>query len=221
MTNKMREKISIWQDVGAGERVAKSLQEDNILITSTDTVLGFLANITERSYNSLNTIKGDRENKPYVVLIESIDRLKRFVDVDGLFDQNMLNLLARCWPGPVTLVFKAKPGLPSFLVSPEGTIALRCPSHAGLRRLLRYFEGLFSTSANLSGKPMPTCVNEIPESIIEQIMYIVLDRDNNCLKTVSSTILDCSDVKKSGIRVVREGAYGVKILEGYYGAQFK
>lgn len=115
MTNKMREKITIWQEPGTVDRIIKSLQGENISITSTDTVLGFLANITERSFASLNKIKGDRENKPFVVLIESIDRLKRFVEIDGVIDQSMLNLLARCWPGPVTLVFKAKPGLDSFL----------------------------------------------------------------------------------------------------------
>lgn len=90
--------------------------------------------------------------------------------------------------------------------------------------MLRNFDGLFSTSANLSGKPVPATLDAIPESIIEQVAHIVLDRDIDYSakqKTVPSTILDCSDMKNSGIRVVREGAYAIKILEGYYGAQFK
>lgn len=215
----INKKIIYWQKTLTPYFLRKSLKNDQISITSTDTVLGFIGQLTLKSFEKLNSIKEDRTDKPYLIVISSQDKLKNFVQIENI-DKNIEHFISQCWPGPVTLIFKANQQLPAFLTSATGTIALRCPNHKPLRTVLSSFDGLFSTSANKSGKPIPTNIEEIDHTIIEKIDYLVIDKDIQSNKVVSSTILDLSSPDGT-IQVVREGAYPVKELEKLYGSSFK
>ena len=122
-----------------------------------------------------------------------------------------------CWPGPLTLILKAKPDLPDFMKSPEGTVGLRMPNHKGLLELLARFEGLFSTSANRAGEPVPQSIDEIDPEIMDAISYLIVDREQTP-SMVPSTILDCS---RDEIRIVRKGAYPIEKLEKIIEAKLK
>jgi L-threonylcarbamoyladenylate synthase len=70
-------------------------------------------------------------------------------------------LAERFWPGPLTLVLPARPGLDPALIGPEGGVGVRVSPHPIARALARGAGGLVTaTSANLSG--------EAPASTIEQ-----------------------------------------------------
>ena len=175
---------------------------------SSDTVFGLLANTTAIGFSNLNSIK-QRAEKPYIILINHIDKLKHFVSIER--SDSVLNLLKFCWPGPLTVIFKAKDDLPAFLKSQDHKVAIRVPQHAGLLQLLASFEGLFSTSANLAGDEVPGLIEGINTKIIDKIDLIVLDRYNAGYANTSqpSTILDCSTGQ---IRVIRVGAYSIDSL---------
>ncbi len=60
-------------------------------------------------------------------------------------------LADRFWPGPLTLVVEAIPGLPPEIAG-SGTVGVRVPGNEAARRLSRLAGGpITSTSANLSG----------------------------------------------------------------------
>jgi len=103
----------------------------------------------------------------------------------------------------------AKQSIPDFMKSKKGTIALRVPDHTGLQKLLPHFTGLFSTSANIGGNPIPRTIEEIDERIVKQIACVVLDKKEKQVTSLPSTIIDCSG---NNITVVREGAYPVDEL---------
>jgi L-threonylcarbamoyladenylate synthase len=56
------------------------------------------------------------------------------------------------WPGPLTLVFKARKNILSLLTGGRGTIGLRVPGNAMTRRILGILGPLTGTSANLTGE---------------------------------------------------------------------
>src|SRR5437879_2431834 len=63
-------------------------------------------------------------------------------------------LMEACWPGPVTLIFRAAAAVPSVLTAGTGTIGVRLPGHPDVQRLLEAIGGpLTGTSANRSGQP--------------------------------------------------------------------
>jgi L-threonylcarbamoyladenylate synthase len=228
MDEKVKKKLLYWQAQKTITLLKNSIRKDFISVTTTDTIFGFLANLSEQSFKYLNELKGERSDKPYLILIASPKKLVHFTD-PSLLDSNKLKLVETCWPGPVTIIFKAKPQLPKFLTSKDGTIAIRCPKHKWLQNLLEAFDGLFSTSANKTASNAPKNIEEINPEILEKIKYLVTDKKeiNNLTvdtesyinQTLPSTIIDLSGRKE--VRVIRSGAYPIETLEKIYGSKFK
>jgi len=212
----MKRSCLYWNDSHAIRRVASALDEGKVVFGTSDTILGLLAPLTKAGFNKLNEIKG-RSGKPYIVLIGKPDQVLLFTEK---LSSTIKTLINRCWPGPLTLILKAKKNIPSFLTSKKGAIALRMPRHQGILKLLCQFDGLFSTSANKEGQPVPQKISEVDSSIIEQTSFCVLDRprQRKLSGIPPSTILDCTG---RTIRIVREGAYSIQMLEELVGRAFK
>lgn len=219
----MKNKLKNWGQRNDRDELKRSLLTNAVSITTTDTVLGFLAPITEAGFFNLNEIKGERENKPYLILIGTPKNLEVFVQIEKLTPA-MFTLLANCWPGPLTIIFQAQANLPFYLKTEQGTVALRCPNHKGLLKLLTNFDGLFSTSANKSGHPVPQQIKDITQTLIKKIAYLVIDDTETTKAHQPSTIIDFSKAMNNPtapVRVIREGAYPINELEKYYGSPFE
>ncbi|MFA6263371.1 MAG: L-threonylcarbamoyladenylate synthase [Candidatus Babeliales bacterium] len=207
-------KILWWRDELTINLMKKSLEEDYVSITATDTVLGFLARPSEKTHTIIDTIKGSKPDKPYLILIGSPQKLSAFVDVEKLSEE-VKCITKKCWPGPLTIIFNAKKNLPRFIQSKDGTVAIRCPRHTGLLNLLAHFEGVFSTSANKSGAPVSKTSQELSPELLMNIDYVVLDHQDVPAQLPSTII----DVTSSKIKLVRPGAYPIEKLEHVCGSR--
>jgi len=209
-----------WDNENVVSTLLYRLECDRLSIVSTDTILGFLGRCSAESYEALNVIKGCRSNKPYLILIGNLKALDAFVDI-SVFTHHFLEFLRHLWPNPVTIIFKARSELDQYMTNETGTIAIRMPKHDGLLKLLQYEKGVFSTSANKSGQKPPETYEQIDSSVLEQIDLVVLDNKEPATQTKPSTIIDCSAVRETGqVRIIREGAFPIKDLEGLYGETF-
>jgi len=75
-------------------------------------------------------------------------------------------LMEACWPGPLTIVFHAAAAVPSVLTAGTGTIGVRLTAHPDVQRLLEAVGGpLTATSANRSGRPPATTVDEVERTL--------------------------------------------------------
>jgi len=239
-----------WQSPDTKNKVIEELKNNNVLITTTDTIPGFLANTTDKGFQALNTIKQDRQHKPYIILISDTSigdasisdasKLDYFVDPEQL-TQQIKNLVKQCWPGPLTIIFKAKKELPDFLKSENNTVAIRCPNYPPLLDVLKNFNGLFSTSANISNTQAPLTIGQVDNQVAAQVECLVDDenssKNSQVLETKPSTIIDVSDTCVSNaqiddtsvsntrvsntIRVIRQGAYSVQELEKILGTKIE
>jgi L-threonylcarbamoyladenylate synthase len=208
--------IEHWDNPKTITLIISLLKKNKICITTTDTVMGFLAPITKESFNLLSTIKGGREQKPFIILIESLHKLTYFTE-PKILTPAQYTLLKTCWPGPLMVIVKAKDTLPPFLKSQTNTIALRCPLHTGLSQVLSHFDGLFSTSANKSNEPIMTSCAQISAITKQNISLCVENSLENSSKP--STIIDLTNPQT--INLVREGAYPLHKLEDIYGNTIK
>jgi len=200
-----------WNDQNTFKILRSILNDQKVILTSGDTVLGLWGNISSTVFERMNTIK-DRHDKPYLMVIGSIDKLPLFIDQP--LGEQLETLVQTCWPGPVTLIFKARADLPSWMKSSDGTIALRVPDHLGLLELLRDFDGLFSTSANRHGQPIPESVALVDRLILEQVGAVCVERGQLVYPQNPSTILNCST---GSIEVVRAGVFHVDMLRELLG----
>ena len=210
----MKNKELFWQTASTIPLLKESLDQNRISITSTDTIYGFLANTSPQGARALQELKELVVPRPYLILIKQ-ENLDHFVDTAQL-TSNMLNVIKNCWPGPLTIVFTAKPSVPAHLKSPSETIALRCPDHVGLQALLTHFNGLFSTSANKAMEPAPDCAVDINPKLITQTDYFVRDTKKEIVSNLASTIIDFSDITNKKLTILRPGAYAQELLEQSY-----
>jgi L-threonylcarbamoyladenylate synthase len=105
------------------------------------------------------------------------------------------------WPGPLTLVAAAAPGLPAALVL-GGAVGVRVPGLALARELSRLAGGpLVSTSANPAGGSAPEAATGFAPSLLERI-DLVLD-GGPTPGGLPSTVVE---LRPSGARLLREGA---------------
>lgn len=198
-----------WSNPETVEYVAKELHNGKVVLAEGDTVLGLLVDVSEEGRAKLDHIKG-RSKKPYLVLVADKEKALNLIELgEGKFFQ-VEKLINICWPGPVTLIFRAKKEVPTYITSVEGNIALRIPDHTGLLQLLARFEGLFSTSANSTGEPVPDVMDQVNSAIMDSVACIVMnDADQKAQLSMPSTIIDCTGER---LVVVREGAFDARRL---------
>ncbi len=110
--------------------------------------------------------------------------------------------LAGCfWPGPLTVVAQAGPGVAPEL-APDGTVGVRVPGSEQARELSRLAGGpIVSTSANPSGGPPPVSVADLAPDLLERI-DLVLD-GGRTPGGLPSTVVEVGEGEP---RLVRAGA---------------
>jgi L-threonylcarbamoyladenylate synthase len=176
-----------------------ALEQDKILLCSSDTVLGLFAQLSEKSKKKIDSIK-KRNLKPYIVMVPCFDAITQFIDQD--LSSQMLTIIKQYWPGPLTIVFKAKKDLPDWLIGVDQTIAIRIPDHAGLQAILQILGALFTTSANISDQSLPVSYAQIDPFILQQVDEVCCD-PLMIYDGPASTILNFS---QGSIVVIRNGS---------------
>jgi len=189
----------------------QALMQGSVLVGTSDTVFGLLAQADQKGFNRLNAIKG-RSEKPYLVITRSLSTALELCAQKE--QQELLHCMKACWPGPVTMIVKAKESVPDYMRSKEGAIAVRVPQHEGFKMLLEKIPYLFSTSANRTNEPVPQRVQDLEASIANQCKYIVMEEQEEEQPSTPSTIIDCTRVP---FKVVREGAVTLQELKHTYG----
>lgn len=179
------------------EEVAAVIRGKGLIIYPTETLYGLGANpFDPEAVERLYRIKGREAGKPIPFLIKDLQMLETLVaDVPPLARQ----LIERYWPGPLTLIFRAKEGLPAPLRG-RGTIGVRISSHPIARGIVEAVDApLTSTSANPAGEGDLTDPQEIAQRFGDQVDLIV---DGGQVPGVGSTVVDLTMTPP---KVVREG----------------
>lgn len=99
-------------------------------------------------------IKGRPADHPLIVYLAGVAQAGEWA---AEFPEAALCLMARFWPGPLTLVLPARDDVPRAVTGGQDSVALRAPSHPLTFALLRAFGGgLAAPSANRFGAVSPT-----------------------------------------------------------------
>jgi L-threonylcarbamoyladenylate synthase len=138
-----------WEAVG---QAAEVIRGGGVVAYPTETVygLGALA-LHEAAVERIYGLKQRQRYKPLSILIEDPSELEGLVQT---IPNSARALMARFWPGPLTLLFLAAGQLPSILTGRGGKLAVRVSSHPVARELVRAVGApITATSANRSGAP--------------------------------------------------------------------
>jgi L-threonylcarbamoyladenylate synthase len=179
-----------------------ALRKDAVIAYPTETVYGLGVNpFSEAALSTLFRVKERDLNHPVLLIIDHLTQIKKYVTH---ISAPASRCLEKFWPGPLSLVLPAVPGLPSCLLDKNGHICVRCPDHPVARELCRLWGGpLTSTSANLSGKPPAQCARDAA------LPGVALVMDAGVLHPMPpSTVFD-----PEAKTVLREGPITVEMLK--------
>lgn len=137
---------------------AKIIQTGGLVAFPTETVYGLGANaLNEEAVKSIFTAKGRPLTDPLIVHIAEPEQSYELVDLSQ--DEMIVFqlLIARFWPGPLTVIVKSSSKIPLLVTANTGFVGVRCPKHPLAVSLLKA-SGLpiAAPSANRFGHVSPT-----------------------------------------------------------------
>lgn len=192
------------REAGLAAAVA-ACRRGQLVVLPTDTVYGIGADAFDaQAVQALLDAKGRGREMPPPVLISTPTTLAALTtDVPGWTS----DLVARLWPGALTVVCRQQPSLRWDLGETLGTVAVRMPDDDGALDLLGRTGPLAVSSANLTGRPAALTAQEALEMLGESV-EVVLDGGPS-RGQAASTILDCTTASP---KLLREGALPVTEL---------
>jgi L-threonylcarbamoyladenylate synthase len=191
-----------WQEEKAEAlwQVAREhLAAGSMLALPTETFYALAAHpYNEAALERLFALKGRTTDKPVLLLVSGPDMA---ASVAEAIPPRGYDLMAAFWPGPLTLILPARPGLSRRITGGRG-VGLRQPRHEVTCRLIAALGfPVTGTSANRAGQPAFTRAYEVAREFGDDLA-LVLD-SGACPGGQPSTIVD---VSVSPPRLVRAGA---------------
>ena len=152
-------------------KAKKIYLEGGVFVYPTDTIYGLGANpFNEEALEKVNSIKGRQEGKNYILLIDSIDTLSKYVELNS---EKHLDFLQSIWPNPVSVVLNLNKRTSSVLQI--DTAAFRIPNHRFCQKLAAELHmPIISTSVNKTGLPPvnhPEIIKQEFSSEVSGIFY--------------------------------------------------
>ncbi len=185
------------------KRCKETIAGGGVIAYPTDTFYGLGADPSNRdSVRRIFTIKGRAPDQPILLLLSDGASVAQWADE---VTPAAAALMGRFWPGPLTLVFRAKPSVLPELTGWTGTIGLRVPGNAFTRSLLRALgTALTGTSANRAGGPNPGNAQDVLRELGNEVDLIIDGGASG--EILPSTVVD---VTVEPPRILRRGAVAV------------
>jgi L-threonylcarbamoyladenylate synthase len=191
--------VIIPQTTEALARIADSIRRGGVIAFRTDTFYGLGADpFDHNAVETIKQLKGREDRKPILILISGRDQIDRFIAERT----NAFDLLAeKFWPGPLTLIGKAAPGISEEITAGTGTVGVRLPADDKVRALVRECGGaLTGTSANPADQEPARTAQGVHQYFGNAIELIV---DGGPARSdLPSTVVD---VREREPQLVREG----------------
>ena len=176
--------------------MAEILKNDGVISVPTDTVYGVCARMdSQKAQENLRDVKHRPLTKAFPVMCSDEAQIKQIAEVDERSEK----LIHAFMPGPVTFILKKKEEVPAYVNGGMETLAVRMATSDALRKLIGAVgTPVFMTSANQSGEPVCTSLDEIEKSCptLDGMMEGAVSFGE------ASTIIDCTSEE---IKILRQG----------------
>lgn len=179
-------------------KIASLLKRGKIAVFPTDTIYGILgsAQIPETVERIYKLKKRDRK-KPFIILISSLEDLKKFNISPSQKSGDFLN---KIWPGKVSVILDLpeKNNL-KYLHRGTNSLSFRLPDDPSLIELIKKSGPLVAPSANLEGEKESENINDAKDYFKEAVDFYI---DGGEKKSKPSTLIK---IENNKITILREG----------------
>ena len=174
----------------------KVLRAGGVILYPTDTIWGLGCDATNmNAVKRIYEIKQRAENKSFIILVNSVAMLERYVENPPEVAIEMAELSEK----PLTVVYDRGRSLAEGVASADGSVGVRVCTEPFCEALIEALrKPLVSTSANISGNSAPAIFDEISEEMKSAVDYICLWRQDDRSRAKPSSV-----IKVSGNGVVK------------------
>jgi len=147
--------------------LVRVLERGGVVACPTETWVGLLADArSDEAVELVAELKGRPTDMPIALLLPSPESA---AEVALTPSESARTLMKTHWPGPLTILLAAKPGL-SPRLSRDGKVGVRVPGPSPAAELVRAFgHPLTATSANRTGEPPVRSAAELPLALAERL----------------------------------------------------
>jgi len=208
---------SVEAELLTGMRLARTaIGRGDLVVIPTDTVYGVAADaFNPAAVQKLIDAKGRTRQSPPPVLIPGIPTLDALAES---VPDEVRALVAKYWPGPLTVILPAQSSLVWDLGETRGTVALRMPANRIALELLSETGPLAVSSANLTGEPAATTAADAERMLGDSVALYL---DDGPTGELPSTIVDATGLTapEGKLRIVREGVIPADEIREVVGAE--
>ncbi len=154
--------------------VIETLEKGGIILYPTDTIWGIGCDATNaKAIDRIFSLKKRDRSKPFILLVSSIEMLKKHV----AFVHPRVETLLLYHERPLTIIYDKAINLPENAVGPGGSVGIRILKDDFCKQLIeRLGKPIVSSSANISDEPFPNHFGEISSAVIVGADYVVKHR---------------------------------------------
>lgn len=154
------------------KNVANLIKNGEIVVFPTETVYGIGANaLDENAVKKIFIAKGRPSDNPLIVHVANKQDIGRVALTPSAVEQKLIDTFM---PGPITIILKKKPIIPNAVSAGLDTVGIRMPSNEIANKIISAAEvPIAAPSANISGKPSGTRVQDIREELESKVSVLI------------------------------------------------
>ncbi|NLV82426.1 MAG: threonylcarbamoyl-AMP synthase [Synergistaceae bacterium] len=174
------------EELSLFKKAAEIIKAEGLVAFPTETVYGLGANaLNENAVKKIYEAKGRPSDNPLILHVSGIEMAESLVHIN----ETAKLLMNKFWPGPLSLVLKAKDIIPLSTRGGLSTAAIRMPDNRIALEIIRISNlPIAAPSANKSGRPSPTDAKTVRDDIGDSV-ELVID-GGKTLVGLESTVLD-------------------------------
>ena len=141
-------------------QAADAIRAGQLVAVPTETVYGLAGNgLDPKAVAQIYEVKGRPSVKPLSLMVHDASAMAHYC---APVPQAAYTLAEAFWPGPLTIVLRAKDCVPEIVRAGGETVGLRCPDHPATLALIEAAQlPLAAPSANPSGAPSPKTADDV------------------------------------------------------------
>lgn len=178
---------------------AKCIKDGKLVLFPTETVYGIGANgLNPKAVSDIFVAKGRKTDNPLILHVSSQKMINGIAVITSQIEQKLIDTF---FPGALTLVLKKKECVPNIVTGNLDTVGVRMPSNTIAHDLIELAgTPIAAPSANISGKPSGTNIDDIFEELHNKVSYIINGGETDI--GVESTVVRVID---DTIHILRPG----------------
>jgi L-threonylcarbamoyladenylate synthase len=181
------------------KKAAEIIKNGGIVLFPTETVYGIGANaLNDEAVNKIFVAKGRAQDNPLILHISDMEMLNQIAENISEIEYKLMDAF---WPGPFTIILNKKDNIANTATCGGNTVGVRMPSNKIAHDLIKESGApIAAPSANISGKPSGTKLEDILDELKDRVDYIIDGGETDI--GIESTVVRVID---NEVKILRPG----------------